>query len=197
MHNFQKGKLRISHELEAKIGDSIALDGCCLTLTSFDSKHMVFDISKETMERTHFRNLQSGQQINLERALRLKDRLHGHMLAGHVDAVAKIISLENGGGQGSILTLSVPYRFSRYLPLKGSCAVQGVSLTINAVSRKNNASTENEEDLEVKFCLIPETLRKTNLANLASRSLVNFEIDMIARYLEPLLSQLTETSCTH
>jgi riboflavin synthase len=161
---------------EVRIGDSIAVNGACLTVIDKGGGAFTFDASPETISRTAFRNLKSGSPVNLERALRLSDRLDGHLVAGHVDCVA-VIS-ERRELSGNILyTFRVPRDFSRYLAEKGSVAVDGISLTVNSVS-----------DDTFSVNVIPLTSVKTTLAARKAGDEVNIETDMLCKYLERLMN---------
>ena len=155
---------------DLSIGDSIATSGVCLTVENFDARSITFALGAETLKITGWneRTLAQGN-VNLERSLRLGDRIHGHMVSGHVDATGEVAAVTDLGGSVRI-DVRAPSELLRYFWKKGSWAVNGVSLTINDV----------EGDL-VCSTLIPETLRRTNLGALKTGDRVNLEIDMMAR----------------
>lgn len=162
------------------IGDSIAVGGCCLTVVarSDDPRRLGFDVSDETLRCTA--GLAPGARANLEKALRLADRLGGHLMTGHVDGVGKVTSFApvvgSAAGEGSWrLQIEVPSALARFVAAKGSVAVQGVSLTVNEVQGATFAVN-----------LIPHTLQVTTLRELTSGASVNLEVDLVARYVERL-----------
>lgn len=160
---------------EVAIGDSIAVSGTCLTVVEKSNGSFTFDVSPETISRTAFRQLKSGSVVNLERALRLSDRLDGHLVAGHVDCVATIAERRELSGN-ILLSFRVPGAFIRYLAEKGSVAIDGVSLTVNNVT---------EETFSVN--IIPLTSSRTTLASKRMGDEVNIETDMLCKYVERLL----------
>jgi riboflavin synthase len=155
-----------------KIGDSIAINGTCLTVVARIGRRLAFDVSAETLACTI--GFDAGSAVNLERALRLSDRLDGHIVSGHVDAVGVVKSVRKAGGS-RVIAFAVPRSLAKYIARKGSVAVNGVSLTINAV--KGNVFEVN---------VIPHTLKATNLGLLTAGAKVNLEADMLARYAERL-----------
>lgn len=155
---------------DVAIGDSIAVNGICLTATTITPTHFTVHVSQATLAVTS--GFAQGQAVNLEKALRISDRLGGHLVSGHVDGVGKVISFENLGDCWK-LTLQAPHATSKYIAIKGSICVDGVSLTVNTV----------EHDI-FSINLIPHTLENTTLSNLKTGNLVNLEIDQIARYVE-------------
>jgi riboflavin synthase len=161
---------------EVRIGDSIAVNGACLTVVEKGSGAFTFDASPETISRTSFRNLRSGSPVNLERALRLSDRLDGHLVAGHVDCVA-IISERREVAGNLLFTFRIPREFSRYVAEKGSVAIDGISLTVNAVGLDTFSVN-----------IIPLTITKTTLADKRVGDEVNIETDMLCKYLERLMT---------
>ena len=159
------------------IGDSIATSGVCLTVETFDEKNMTFALGAETLKVTGWTaDDLLKRPVNLERSLRFGDRIHGHMVSGHVDAVGEVTLIEDNGGSVQF-NVRAPASISGFVWKKGSWAVNGVSLTVNSV----------EGDLSsgpvVGMCLIPETLRRTNLGELKKGDRVNLEVDMVARGL--------------
>lgn len=152
------------------LGDSIATSGVCLTVVSFDAHSFEVHVSKETLSCTV--GLDSQKSVNLEKALRLSDRLGGHLVSGHVDGVGQVVRFD-AVGDCMLLSIRAPHALSRYIAVKGSVAVDGVSLTVNAV------------DGDVfSINLIPHTLEMTTLQQLGVGSRTNLEIDLIARYVE-------------
>jgi riboflavin synthase len=159
---------------DVQIGDSIAVNGVCLTVVSLDTDAFDVDVSHETLEcATGFAH---GSTVNLEKALRLSDRLGGHLVSGHVDGRGVVERFEPVG-DNKLLEIDVPAELARYVARKGSVAVDGVSLTVNAVD--GNRFTAN---------LIPHTLAHTNLNRLHPGAEVNIEIDLLARYAERILA---------
>ena len=159
---------------DVALGDSIATSGPCLTAVALGPGRFEADVSPETLARTTLGSKRSGDRVNLEKALRLSDRLGGHLVSGHVDGVGSVLS--RGERDGYVqFRLSAPAELSRYIAHKGSIAVEGVSLTVNTV-----------KDHEFELMLIPHTLERTTLGELVAGSKVNLEIDLVARYLERL-----------
>ena len=165
---------------DTKIGDSIAVNGICLTVTSFAERVFSVDVSLETLNCTEGLD-KPAHAVNLEKALRLSDRLHGHLVSGHVDGVGEVVDLQRSG-ESHTVTIKAPSSLSRYIARKGSITVNGVSLTVNRVSG---------EVFEVN--LIPHTLAVTNLGKLGTGTRVNIEVDMLARYVERLAAVSEES----
>lgn len=161
---------------DAAVGDSIAVSGVCLTLVAKHADSCAFDVSQETLACTTGLD-KVGAAVNLEKALRLADPIGGHLVTGHIDGVGAVTGLQPEGGHVR-MRIRAPAELSRLIARKGSIAVNGVSLTVNDVAGD-----------EFGINLIPHTLAVTNLQHLALGSRVNLEIDMIARYVERLLSQ--------
>jgi riboflavin synthase len=155
---------------DVKVGDSIMVQGACLTVARKRGKRLSFDVSVETLECTTGLNRPGG--VNLEKALRLADRLGGHLVTGHVDGVGHVTQVS-----GSVYTFRAPKAVARYLAAKGSICVDGVSLTVNRV-----------RGAQFEVNLIPHTLKVTTLARLKPGAEVNLEADMIARYVERMLA---------
>lgn len=166
------GELDLS---DVKVGDSIAVNGVCLTITSFYVNQFTVDVSQETLSCTQGFN-QTGISVNLEKALRLSDRLGGHLVSGHVDATGIVVKFEPTG-ESYELIIRAPDSILRYLTHKGSVTVNGVSLTVNQV-----------EGNEFSVNLIPHTLAMTTLNELVLGIRVNLETDMLARYVARLLN---------
>ena len=154
-----------------QIGESLAVNGCCLTVVLNHRGKIAFDVSGETFCRTNFKNLEMGEVVNLERAMTLQDRLGGHLVSGHVDATGKITAIGEHGGSGEFV-VQYPEKFSKLLIDKGSVAVDGISLTVCNL-RKNRFSVY----------VIPHTLQETNLATRKKDDLVNLEFDMVGKYV--------------
>lgn len=161
---------------ESAVGDSIAINGCCLTVTRQDGETVAFDAVPETLARTNLGRLTVGASVNLERPLRLSDRLGGHLVQGHVDAVGQVQAVRPEGNSIRI-AIAAPDIVRRYLVPKGSIAVDGVSLTVAAVTA---------DGFEV--VIIPHTAAVTTLGNLQPGDAVNLEADVIGKYVERLLA---------
>ena len=157
---------------DVRVGDSIAVNGVCLTAVTFNDAYVEMHVSRETLSCTV--GLDGPRPVNLEKALRLSDRLGGHLVSGHVDGVGQVVRFEPVG-DCMTLVIRAPQTISRYIAIKGSIAVDGVSLTVNSV----------EQDI-FSINLIPHTLQATTLKNLGLSSRVNLEVDMLARYVERL-----------
>lgn len=159
------------------IGDSVAVDGCCLTITSFPAAgEFTATLSQETLNLTRLSGVELGERVNLEPALRVGDALGGHIVTGHVDGLAVVESIDNIG-EHRVIRFSVPRELARFVVKKGSVAINGTSLTVNEV-----------DGLTFTVNLIPHTLSHTNLGELAAGSRVNFESDMLGRYVERIMS---------
>lgn len=163
---------------DVALGDSIAHNGVCLTVIGIDGHNAQFDVSKETLNCTA--GLDAPGEVNLEKALRLSDRLGGHLVSGHVDGVGTVRSFERVG-ESHELVIVAPKPLARYLARKGSITVQGVSLTVNRVA-------DVEDGCEFSINLIPHTVQVTTLGSLKAGSRVNLEIDLIARYAERMMA---------
>ena len=163
------------------LGDSIALNGACMTVTSFNTTQNLFtiDISAESLAKTAGLNL-IGTVLNLEKALRANDRLGGHIVSGHVDGMGVVSQFEQIG-ESWLLQVLAPLSLAKYLAYKGSITVNGVSLTVNQVEDASKGCL-------VSINLIPHTLENTALGHLKTGSAVNLEIDTVARYVERMLS---------
>jgi len=159
---------------DVALGDSIAVSGCCLTLVEREGDTLAFDVSNESLSLTTLGHLGIGDRVNLEKALRLSDRLGGHLVSGHVDGVGTIVAIEPDA-RSQRWRIAAPRGLMRYIAAKGSVCVDGVSLTVNAV-----------EDSEFEVNLVPHTLAHTTFGNRSAGDRVNLEIDMLARYVERL-----------
>jgi riboflavin synthase len=165
-------------EKDIAVGDSIALNGCCLTVVAIDAGTMRFDVSSETLRCTT--GLDGIGAVNMEKALRFSDRLGGHLMSGHVDGmgvVARLVPVADGGSV--LLEVVAPSELARFVAPKGSIAIDGVSLTVNTVDARHFSVN-----------LIPHTLAVTTLGALRAGTHVNLEVDLIARYLERLTSSI-------
>jgi riboflavin synthase len=162
-------------------GDSIAVNGVCLTATGITGGTFTADVMGETLDRSGLGALTPGAPVNLERSVRLADRLGGHLVQGHVDATGTIISRTPAAGWDQV-RISLPGKISRYVVEKGSIAVDGISLTVSALTPAGAA------DGWFEVCLIPETLKRTTLGTAEPGGTVNLEVDVLAKYVERLLS---------
>jgi len=161
---------------DVSIGDSIAVNGVCLTVTQLDNNSFSTDISQETLNCSTFSQLEKGQSINLEKSLRLDQGIDGHIVSGHVDGVGEVISLHKKG-ECTHLKIKVENYLLKYIAKKGSICINGVSLTVNSVGT---------DIFDVN--IIPHTLSATTLGELIENSRVNIEIDIIARHVEQLIN---------
>lgn len=164
---------------DVSLGDSIAVNGVCLTVTALDADTFAVDVSPETIACTV--GFEPGFRVNLEKALRLSDRLGGHLVSGHVDGTGMVERFDPVG-DNRLLAIRVPKDLSRYVAQKGSITVNGVSLTVNAI----------EGDV-FRVNLIPHTLGATNLQHLRVGARVNLEVDLLARYIERIAAAGTQT----
>ncbi|MFZ5775859.1 MAG: riboflavin synthase [Thermodesulfobacteriota bacterium] len=156
-------------------GESIATNGVCLTAKDIRGRRFSVDVSPESLSRTNLGELAAGSVVNLERALRLADRLGGHMVSGHVDAVSRVLS-RKPLGDFTLFSFEVPKGLGRYIIEKGSIAIDGISLTVNSVDER-----------AFSVSIIPHTLAITTLGRLATGDRVNIEVDLIGKYVEKLL----------
>ncbi|PSW53512.1 riboflavin synthase [Photobacterium leiognathi] len=161
---------------DVKLGDSIASNGVCLTVSKLTPTGFVADLSTETLKRTAFHSYHVGQKINLEKAMLPTTRFGGHIVSGHVDGIGDIIELKRKGRTLDIW-ITVPIHLKKFVSEKGSVCVDGTSLTVNAVYQN-----------VIKLTIVPHTLANTTLANATVGQKVNIEADMMARYLERLIS---------
>jgi riboflavin synthase len=172
--SFEDGRLVVEAATAAALGDSVSVDGVCLTVVENGGGRLAFDVVPETLDRVK----PFGDRVNLEPALRAGDPLGGHYVQGHVDGVGRVVSVEPEA-DGVRVRVEPPAELLRYLVEKGSVALEGVSLTVAAV-----------DETGFEIALIPHTLTETTLSNLARESLVNLEIDVLAKYVEKLLPPL-------
>lgn len=161
---------------QVQLGESIAINGACMTVVEFDAASFGVDASSETLSLTTLGTLPPGAPVNLERAMRPSDRLGGHLVSGHVDGLGRVQHIADEGG-AQRWRFAVPAPLLRYIARKGSICVDGVSLTVNAV---------DDEGFEV--ALIPHTIVHTAFASTVVGDAVNLEVDLVARYVERLLS---------
>ncbi|MBA6230652.1 MULTISPECIES: riboflavin synthase [unclassified Colwellia] len=162
---------------DVKLGDSIATNGICLTVVAFDSSTYSVDVSNETLTRTGFVDYQTGQSVNLEKAMLPTTRFGGHMVSGHVDAVVAISSIEHNGNSIEYW-LEMPSDLAPYIAEKGSITIDGTSLTVNSVT-----------DNQFRLTIVPHTTAQTIIAHYKVGTKVNLEVDLIARYIERLLTK--------
>jgi riboflavin synthase len=164
-------------------GDSIAVNGVCLTVTGILHGTFTADVMGETLNRSSLGALTEGAKVNLEQSVRLADRLGGHLMQGHVDGTATIIS-RSPAEHWDQVRISLPAGISRYVVHKGSIAVDGISLTVSALGPPGNG-----EQTWFEVCLIPETLKRTTMGARQPGDVVNLEVDVIAKYVERLLNR--------
>ena len=182
------GRLKVSFsrnppaEAELRIGSSIAVNGCCLTVIESDKASFSADLSAETLRRTAFSKFEAGQIVNLELPLRAGDPLGGHFVQGHVDGVGRVMRMEPEG-ENWWLAVRVPENLQKYVAEKGSLAVDGISLT---VARWRNGIVE--------FAIIPHTRAHTNLVEISEGDPVNLECDILAKYVEGLMNSRSEAA---
>jgi riboflavin synthase len=183
----QQGDLAVrikSHDLDmsdVNLGDSIATNGVCLTVVEKFTDGFKADVSNETVSLTRFGEYKTGQKVNLEKALQPVSRLGGHLVSGHIDGVAEIVSV-SPNARATEYWLKAPKQLMKYIPYKGSVAIDGISLTVNAI-----------EGDRFKLTIVPHTAQETTIADFKVGTKVNLEVDQIARYLERLLGK--DDSC--
>lgn len=184
----RRGDLRMGFALDRldatgmRIGDSICVQGCCLTIVEIEQGSFVADVSRETLALTTLSELQVGARVNLEPALKIGEPIGGHLVSGHVDGMGQIVAIRDEARSSRMDVALVDDQLSRYIARKGSIAVDGVSLTVNEV---------HHEIFRVN--LIPHTRDVTTLGSLAADAFVNVEVDLMARYAERLLSHSAES----
>jgi riboflavin synthase len=169
-------RLRVSDEIPFVRGESVAVNGVCLTVLPEDDGLLVADVSNETLARTTLGAFTNGSRVNVERAMSLGDRLGGHLVQGHVDCVGALLSVKTEG-EFAVYRWSVPEEYAELVVDKGSIAVDGVSLTV-----------VEPDGVSFGAALIPETLRRTNLGAAVAGARVNLELDMIAKYVRSLVA---------
>ena len=175
---------------DASLGDSISVNGCCLTVAAMHGNTFTADLMAETLTRTTLGSQAPGDPVNLERALRATDRLGGHIVQGHVDATAEVLDRSHGE-HWDLLRVGLPREIARYVAVKGSVALDGVSLTVvdveDAQRDAPDASPTPGAGASLSVGLIPETLRRTTLGTRRPGERVNLEVDVMAKYAERLL----------
>ena len=175
---------------DASLGDSISVNGCCLTVAAMHGSTFTADLMAETLTRTTLGSQAPGDPVNLERALRATDRLGGHIVQGHVDATAEVLDRSHGE-HWDLLRVGLPREIARYVAVKGSVALDGVSLTVvdveDAQHDAPDASPTPGAGASLSVGLIPETLRRTTLGTRRPGERVNLEVDVMAKYAERLL----------
>jgi riboflavin synthase len=185
--------LRVSFTVESNfladcvVGDSISVSGACLTVVEIGNDQFSADVSGETLDKTTLGGWQKGRKVNLEKSLQLSSRLGGHMVSGHVDTKALLVSRTHEGGSQK-LEFEVAAKFAKYIATKGSVCLDGISLTVNEI--------DTGSEMRNRFCVnvVPHTLQVTTLGKLKIGEAVNLEVDMIARYLERLVGGDQESS---
>jgi riboflavin synthase len=171
---------------DARAGDSIAVNGICLTVTGLSGSDFTADVMAETLRRTGLGDLAPGSPVNLERSLRVGDRLGGHLVQGHVDGVGQIVS-RAPAEHWEVVRITVPPALGRYLVEKGSVAVDGVSLTISALGGGGPGGDSAGDEAWFEVSLIPATLAATTLGRVQPGAGVNLEADVIGKYVERML----------
>ena len=164
---------------EIKTGDSVAVNGVCLTATSIDGTTFTADVMIQTLNLTSLSQIFVGSPVNLELAAQLNARMGGHMVQGHVDGVGTVVSL-TPGDKWAQFDITVPEELAKYIVNQGSICLDGISLTVGSI---------NDESNVVTVWLIPETLERTNLSSLLPGDLINVEVDVLAKYVERLLAK--------
>jgi riboflavin synthase len=164
---------------EIALGDSVAVNGVCLTATSINGTTFTADVMVQTLSLTSLSQIQTGSPVNLELAAQLNARMGGHMVQGHVDGVATVVGL-TPGDKWAQFDITVPAHLSKYIVNQGSICLDGVSLTVGSIDDATNVVT---------VWLIPETLERTNLSTLKPGDLINVEVDVLAKYVERLLAK--------
>jgi riboflavin synthase len=162
---------------QAAVGDSVAVNGCCLTVSAHRDEQLTFDLLEETLDRTNLKQLRRESPVNLEPALVAGEPLGGHFVQGHIDCAAKVISFERTG-EDYRLEVELPADFAHYAAYKGSVAINGISLTIAELLEKSFA-----------VWIIPHTKRHTNIDGIEPGALLNIEFDILAKYVERMLAR--------
>jgi riboflavin synthase len=173
-------RLTVRTTLEAALGDSIAVNGCCLTVAAQTADTLAFDLLRETLLRTNLGDLKPGAHVNLERALAANARLGGHFVQGHIDGTSEVVAFEAVGADHR-LEIKLPSDFARYLVFKGAIAIDGISLTVAEV-----------REASFVVWIIPHTCAVTNLGARRAGERVNLEFDLLAKYVERLLTHTTQ-----
>ena len=159
-----------------RTGDSVAVNGCCLTIAAHRAEQVTFDLLEETLDRTNLKSLRRESSVNLERAIPADGRLGGHFVQGHIDCATRVIAFDQAGGDYR-LEIELPPQFSHYVAFKGSIAVNGISLTVAEILPESFA-----------VWVVPHTRRNTNLQSTGPGDLVNIEFDILAKYIERMLA---------
>jgi riboflavin synthase len=181
-HQETSARLEIaSPEIASQIvqGDSVSVNGACLTIVEFDQNKFAVDVMVQTLKLTSTGELKEGSPVNLELATRAADRLGGHIVQGHVDGVAKVAAISTDS-QWTRMDISIPTDLMKYVVAQGSICVEGVSLTVGELNDSAN---------QISVWLIPETLANTNLSVKAAGDLLNIEVDVLAKYVERLIAR--------
>ena len=168
------GKLDMA---DVQLGDSIAVNGVCLTAVAMSDSSFTADVSRETLSLTSLGDLSKGSSVNLEKALTLQTRLGGHLVSGHVDGLGEVVARRNDG-RSEWFNIKAPHNLAKYIAAKGSITIDGVSLTVNRV-----------DGVYFEINIVPHTLQETVIGHYQSGTKINLEVDVIARYLERLLQQ--------
>ena len=171
---------------DVNLGDSVSVNGCCLTVTAVHGSTFTADLMAETLTRTTLGSQAPGDPVNLERALRASDRLGGHIVQGHVDVTAEVLD-HHRGEHWDLLRIGLPQEIARYVAVKGSVALDGVSLTVVNVVDASDVAPVPGAGASLSVGLIPETLRRTTLGSRRPGERVNLEVDVMAKYAERLL----------
>lgn len=169
--------LDIAFAGELKPGDSVSINGCCLTVTSTDEPHVSFDLLKQTLKVTSLGDLVEGDFVNLERAMKAGGRFGGHFVQGHVDCTSKVVEIAEHG-QDHVLSLAIPDEIKHLVVDKGSVAVEGISLTVAEI-----------KDKHMSFWITPHTWEHTNLGYIMIGKRMNLEVDMLAKYVEQIMAE--------
>ncbi len=167
---------------DVQLGDSIAVNGVCLTAIELDNKHFVADVSNETIALTSLKDLATGSEVNLEKALLPTTRLGGHLVSGHVDGLGEVLTIKEASRSVQLI-IRAPEELKHYIAMKGSICIDGTSLTVNKITNK---------DFEIN--IVPHTQQRTIIKNYKPGTKVNLEVDLIARYLERLLMKQDTTN---
>jgi len=181
-HQESSARLEISSkEIAAQItqGDSVSVNGVCLTVVSFDQSKFAVDVMVQTLNLTSTGSLEVGSAVNLELATRTADRLGGHIVQGHVDGVAEVVAI-SADSQWTRMEISIPKALMKYVVAQGSICIEGVSLTVGEL---------NDPADQITVWLIPETLAKTNLSQKQVGAALNIEVDVLAKYVERLIAR--------
>ena len=167
---------------DVALGDSIAINGVCLTVVNIDAATLSFDVSRESLARTSLGNVKTAAEVNLEKALAVGERLGGHFVSGHVDGLGSVISMQKSA-RSVQFRIEIPVGLERYIAEKGSICIDGTSLTVNNVA-----------DNWFEVNIIPHTMQETIMSSYSVGTKINLEVDLIARYLERLLPQQQGTA---